>query len=100
MSTLGIQQGYIPTTAQVTVATGTATALVAASTSLNRRSPNGVVVKAMAANSATVLIGASGVTTGTGYELSAGNSVTVPVADPSLIFGISGTSSQKVCLLY
>lgn len=99
MSTNGVMSGWKPTTDQITVATGTAAVLVAASTSNQRRSPEGVVVKALAANTAIVYVGGSGITVGTGYELSAGNSVNIPAADPALIYGIT-TGTNKVCIMY
>jgi len=81
---------------QKAVPTGTAEA-IASSTAV----PNGyaVVVKALAANTATVLVGPSGVETGTGFELSAGESVSVYVDNLADLYVISGSASQKVCYL-
>ncbi len=87
--------GAVMAPAQVTVgtsavqldATGTATKF-------------GVLVKALDGNAGTVYVGASGaVTTGTGYELGAGESVFLPVNNTNLIWALSSQASQKVSIV-
>ena len=80
---------------QKTVATGTATAI----TSETMDSRRGVLIKAAAANTATVYLGLTGVTVSTGFELSAKESVVIPHLKASEIFAISGTSSQVVSFI-
>lgn len=57
----------------------------------------GMTVKALAANTGKVYVGITGVTTGNGYELSAGNSVTIRCGEPDDLYAISDTAGQKVC---
>jgi hypothetical protein len=65
----------------------------------------GVTVKAAATNTGTVYIGASSsVTAGTtgstdGFPLEPGESVTVPVNNVNLLYGIASVANQKVFLL-
>ena len=58
----------------------------------------GVIVQALAANSATVVIGGSGVTTGNGFQLAQGQSVTLPVNNSNLVY-VNGTSGDGVCTI-
>lgn len=55
---------------------------------------SGITVKAMPTNTAKIYVGASGVTTATGYPLSAGESVFVPVDDVSKVYAIGGAANQ------
>ncbi len=48
-----------------------------------------VIVRATADNSVSIYVGPSGVTTGTGYILKAGESVTILIDDPSKVFVVS-----------
>lgn len=73
--------------------------LVAASQTSPRRTPQGFTVKALAANTGTVYLGASGVTSSTGYPLAAGESVYVPFDDPSRMFCVGSAASQVVAIL-
>jgi hypothetical protein len=57
----------------------------------------GVLVKALAANTAKVYIGNNSVTTSNGYELSAGQEVFIQVDDVNKLYAISTTTGQKVC---
>lgn len=81
-------------TGQKTVPTVTAEAI---GSSLDIPDGVGVVVKALAGNTATVFVGVSGVTTSDGFELSAGDSVTLYVDNLADIYVISGSADQKVC---
>lgn len=55
-----------------------------------------VTVKANNANSGTVYVGLTGVTTLTGFELGAGESVSLPVDNTNRIFVISDAASQTI----
>ena len=81
-------------TGQKTVATGTSTAITAETMDSRR----GVLVKALAANTATVYLGLTGVTVSTGFELSAGESVVIPHLKASEIFAIT-TGTQNICFI-
>ena len=81
-------------TGQKTVATGTATAITAETMDSRR----GILVKALAGNTAVVYLGLTGVTVTTGFELSAGESVVVPHLKASEIFAIT-TGTQKICFI-
>lgn len=56
----------------------------------------GVRIKALAGNTNKVYVGLTGVTTATGFELSAGNDVLVPCKDASTIFVVGGATGQEV----
>lgn len=64
------------------------------------RSPFGVVVKAHDGNSAKVYLGPSDVTTSTGLELGAGQSLSIPLDDPSKLYAISASGTQTVSVLW
>ena len=51
-----------------------------------------VVVRASASNSASIYVGPSGVTTATGFALTAGESVEVWVDDPAKVFVVSAAT--------
>jgi len=55
-----------------------------------------VTVKANNANSGTVYVGLTGVTTSTGFELGAGESVSLPVDNTNRIFVIASAASQTI----
>ncbi len=55
-----------------------------------------VTVKANNGNSGTVYVGLTGVTTLTGFELGAGESVSLPVDNTNRIFVISDAASQTI----
>lgn len=62
---------------------------------------NSVTVKALAANSGTVYVGFLGVVVGSGFELSAGEAVTLPVAEvptADLLYAIGSAVGQSVCV--
>ena len=55
-----------------------------------------MTVKAMVANSGSVWLGDSSVATGTGFELKAGQQVTVTVGSPSDLYAIASSSGDDV----
>lgn len=57
----------------------------------------GVTIKALGANVNKVYVGKLGVTTTTGYELSAGNWDYFEVTDPSTLYVISAGTGDHVC---
>lgn len=57
---------------------------------------NGVIVKALSTNTASVFVGVSGVTTTTGYELTAGQSVTLYPSNSNVIYIIGANTTDKV----
>lgn len=59
----------------------------------------GVTVKASNSNSGTVYVGVSGVDSGTGFELGAGESISIPVDNTDKIYVIATVSSQNVSFI-
>jgi hypothetical protein len=59
----------------------------------------GLYVKADSANTSTVYIGGSSVTTSTGFILKAGDAVFVPGTDLSTIYAIASASSQLISFI-
>ena len=59
---------------------------------------NGVVVKALKSNAGTVYVGASGVTTSTGYPLVAGESISYAVTNLSAIYLICQNNSDSIAV--
>lgn len=78
--------------AQKTVPQVTATALQSTSPTIPAKV--GVCVQSIAANTAKIYVGGSGVLTTTGIELAPGDSFWFPLGDPSKIYCISGSASQ------
>jgi len=72
-----------------TVPTGTAETIASSQVT------HSVTIKALSTNTASVFIGGSGVTT-SGFELLAGESVSLDVSDINLIYCISGSASQVI----
>lgn len=70
----------------------TVTAEVLASTQVIRS----VTIKALSTNTVAVYVGATGVTTANGFELLAGESVTMDIANLATVFVISGSAAQVV----
>lgn len=58
---------------------------------------NGVLVQGLSTNVASVFVGGSGVTTATGYEIQAGQSVPFTCADVNNIYIIGANHTDKVC---
>jgi hypothetical protein len=73
-----------------TVPTGTAEAIASS------QAIHSVTVKALSTNTVAVYVGATGVTTSSGFELLAGESITLDVSNLASVFCISGTSSQVI----
>lgn len=73
-----------------TVPTGTAEAIA------TTQAIKSVTVKSLSTNTVAVYIGASGVTTSTGIELLADESVTIDIDDLAKVYCISGSASQVV----
>lgn len=67
-----------------TALTGTSTALV-----------NGIIVKALTTNTATLYVGAAGVSSSTGFPLSPGESTSIAVSNLNLVYVI-GNNTDKV----
>lgn len=55
-----------------------------------------VTVKAMSTNTGIVYVGATGVTTGTGFELTAGESITLAIDDANKVYAIGSAAAQSV----
>jgi len=59
---------------------------------------NGVIVQALSGNSDSIYIGASGVTTSTGFELQAGQATSLATDKLSNIY-VNGTSGDGICYI-
>lgn len=57
---------------------------------------NGIVVEALAGNSAVVYVGGSGVTTSTGFQLSAGQSISF-TCNLNTLYVIGSNNTDKIC---
>ncbi len=55
-----------------------------------------ICIKALAGNTGTVFVGASGVTTANGFPLYPGDSVTIEAKRPSYVYVIASASPQEV----
>lgn len=73
-----------------TVPTGTAQAIA------TTQAISSVTVKALSTNSVAVYVGVTGVTTSDGFELLAGESVSMDIDNLADVFVISGSASQVV----
>lgn len=58
-----------------------------------------VTIKALDSNTGTIFIGTSGVTTSNGFELSAGESVTISIDNTNRLYAIATLAGQKLCLI-
>lgn len=58
---------------------------------------NGIIVKALSTNTATVFVGDSGVTTANGYELTAGEPVALTATNINVVYVTGSNGSDKVC---
>lgn len=87
--------GTVPVNGRKSIAvTNTAVALAASSTPVK----NGVLIRALAANSGKVYVGDASVTTSNGHELSAGETTSIAINDVSAVY-INGTSGDGVSYL-
>lgn len=74
-------------------------AVTATAAALPSNPTKGVCVKALVANTLNVYVGASGVTTSTGAELAAGDSLCLPVTNSNLIFVIASSTGSSVSFI-
>jgi hypothetical protein len=58
---------------------------------------NGVLVQGLSTNTASVFLGATGVTTATGFELQAGQATPFSCSDINLLYVIGSNNTDKVC---
>ena len=74
-------------------------------TSIQTNAKRGVQIVANSANTVSVYIGPSTVTAGTsaattdGYPLAAGESIVVPVIEPSKIYGVTASSTAIISFM-
>ena len=87
-----------PMSGQLAV-TAVAQPLIGVTPSPNQLLKQSVTVEALKANTASVFIGNSTVTTSTGFELPAGAQVTLNVADPSKIYAIAAAGGQTISFI-
>lgn len=73
-----------------TVPTGTAEAIA------TTQAVHSVTIKALSTNTVAVYIGGTGVTTTTGFELLAGESISLDVSNLATVFCISGSAAQVI----
>lgn len=92
--------GTLRTMAQVTVPTGSAAQLTTSVLDSNVKARQGVILQSLSTNTASIWVGDSNTAVNRGLEITPGNSVTVPIDDPSHIYSISGTSSQKLNVVW
>ncbi|HVB24113.1 MAG TPA: hypothetical protein VNG51_19400 [Ktedonobacteraceae bacterium] len=71
----------------------TAVQLTATSKALS----NGLIVQALAANTAKVYVGDSSVTTSTGFELQAGQACSIAASNQNLVYVIGSNNTDKLC---
>lgn len=100
-------------TSLATIATNTAPLLVpsafysgqktssgtAVAISTSQAIQNGVIVQALSGNAASVYVGATGVTSSTGFELQPGQATSIGVNNLSSVFVISTTSGDGICFI-
>ena len=89
----------VRTMSPITVGTS-AVRCAAAQIAENFGANQGVTVQADSANSGTIYIGDSTVTTANGIELAASSSYTIPVFDPYGIWAIASASAQVLRVSY
>lgn len=75
---------------------GLATSNTGAGAALPVQGCHSITVKADPANSGTVYVGDATVTAGTGFSLTPGESVTLPVTDMSTIYHMASADGQTV----
>lgn len=59
---------------------------------------NAVTIKALAGNAAKVYVGATGVTSSTGWELSPGDQISIDTLNPNQLYVIGSAGSDRVCV--
>ena len=65
----------------------------------NNISTRGVVLKSSSGNIGKIFIGLTGVTTSTGFELNAGDSISIPVSNSNLIYATADTDNLILCYM-
>lgn len=93
LTTVGTTTVAAPLTNQATWTSGAAVQMTAASDPVT----NGILVRGLKGNTNPVYVGASGVTTSTGFELSPGESTSFTCANANLIYFIGTHSGDGVC---
>lgn len=74
-------------------------AVTASAVALTSNACKAVTVKALVGNTINVYVGPSGITTGTGYELAPGDTISFPITNTNLIFVIASTTGASVSWL-
>lgn len=90
--------GTNPNTNPATVYTAQQTATSSAVALASQALVNGAVVTALTTNTVTVYVGPSGVTSSTGYPLTAGQSISFGVTNTNAIYIIAPTGSPVVAV--
>lgn len=95
------KDGNLKVTGTTNLFTNNQTSVTTTAAALSAVSINatfGVIVKALNANTAAIYIGtSSSVTSATGYELGAGENISIPVNNANLLWVISASGTQTVC---
>jgi hypothetical protein len=71
-------------------------AVTATAAALPSNSMHGFCVKALPANTLTIYVGPSGVTTSTGYPLAGGDSICYQVANTNLVYVIAASTGSSI----
>ncbi len=88
---------YIASNGSVTaVVSGQQTATSTATALANHSLNDSVTIAAPSTNAAAVYIGPAGITSSTGFALAAGQSVTLPINNTSLVYILAPTGSPVV----
>ena len=58
-----------------------------------------VTVKALNGNNSVVYVGVSGVTTSSGFELNAGESISLSIDNTNRLYVIASNANQKICVI-
>ena len=77
------------------IGSGTSVQITSSTTNTQR----GMVLKAASDNTGSIWVGETGVSTTTGFELSAGEQVVLPVLIASEVFAISSSGTQSASFL-
>jgi hypothetical protein len=73
------------------------TAVLATASALGSNVCTSVTLKALIGNTIFVYVGGAGVTTGTGFELTMGQAITLSVSNTNQIYLIASTTGASVC---
>lgn len=84
---------------QTSIVSGQATIGTVATQLTSNTLKQGVIIKASNANTGILYLGASGVTTGSGFELSGGETITVPVNNTNILYVIASSANQVVSFI-